>query len=85
VTDVGLGRVSGSGDYAHDPTGTLGFRRVGPDLTHSQERETAGSASYVLDHLIDPRATRPWSVMPSYSYLTQAELTALAAYVAGLK
>lgn len=85
VTDVGLGRVFESGDYAHDPTGTLGFRRIGPDLGHTQERDTAGSASYVLNHLIDPRVTRPWSVMPSYSYLTQDELTALAAYVAGLK
>jgi cbb3-type cytochrome oxidase subunit 1 len=85
VTDVGLGRVSEAGDYPYDPVGTLGFRRVGPDLAHSQERETAGSASFVLNHLIDPRATRPWSVMPSYAYLTADELTALAAYVAGLK
>lgn len=85
VTDVGLGRVSVPGDYAHDPAGIIGFRRVGPDLAHNQDRETAGSASFVLNHLIDPRATRPWSVMPSYSYLTQDELTALAAYVAGLK
>ena len=84
VTDVGLGAVSQAGDYAHDPTGTLGFRRIGPDLAHAADREEAGSASWVLNHLIDPRVLRPWSVMPSYSYLTQDELTALAAYVAGL-
>jgi cbb3-type cytochrome oxidase subunit 1 len=85
VTDVGLGRVSEGGDYAHDPAGTLGFRRVGPDLAHTAGREQAGSASFVLNHLIDPRATRPWSVMPSYAYLSPDELTALAAYVAGLE
>ena len=85
VTDVGLGAVSQAGDYAHDPTGTLGFRRIGPDLAHASSRGEAGIASWVLNHLIDPRVTRPWSVMPSYSYLTQDELTALAAYVAGLE
>jgi len=85
VTDVGLGPVSVAGDYAHDPTGTLGIRRIGPDLAHASGREQAGSASWVLNHLIDPRVLRPWSVMPSYSYLTQDELTALAAYVAGLE
>jgi len=85
VTDVGLGPVSRPGDYAHDPAGTLGIQRVGPDLAHTADREDAGSASWVLNHLIDPRVLRPWSVMPSYSYLTQAELTALAAYVAGLE
>jgi hypothetical protein len=85
VTDVGLGRVSEAGDYAHDPAGTLGFRRIGPDLAHAAGREQAGSASFVLNHLIDPRATRPWSVMPSYAYLSPDELTALAAYVAGLE
>jgi len=85
VTDIGLGPVSSAGDYAHDPAGTLGFRRIGPDLAHAAGREQAGSASFVLNHLLDPRATRPWSVMPAYSYLTTDELTALAAYVAGLE
>ncbi|HSM02227.1 MAG TPA: cbb3-type cytochrome c oxidase subunit I [Acidimicrobiia bacterium] len=85
VTDVGLGQVSSAGDYAHDPPGTLGVQRVGPDLAHAGQREGTGSASFVLNHLIDPRVLRPWSVMPSYSYLTRDELTALAAYVAGLE
>jgi cbb3-type cytochrome oxidase subunit 1 len=85
VTDVGLGPVSAAGDYAFDPAGTSGYLRLGPDLTHAGSRELTDSARWVREHLVDPRALRPWSTMPSYRYLTEDELTALAVYVAGLE
>lgn len=85
VTDVGLGRVSVAGDYAFDPAGTLGVQRVGPDLAHAGSREPTANPRWVLDHLVDPRRERPWSIMPSYRHLTEGELTALAVYVAGLE
>ncbi len=85
VTDVGLGPVSLSGDYAHDPAGILGVARLGPDLTHAGSRAPTDDASWVRLHLSDPRIERPWSTMPSYGHLTDPELTALAAYVAGLE
>jgi cbb3-type cytochrome oxidase subunit 1 len=85
VTDVGLGPVSVSGDYAFDPIGIAGYGRLGPDLAHAGSRELTGSAVWVRAHLVDPRAERPWSTMPSYRYLTDDELTALAVYVAGLE
>lgn len=85
VTDVGLGPVSTSGDYAHDPAGILGVARIGPDLAHAGSRAPTNDASWVRSHLSNPRAERPWSTMPSYGHLTDFELTALAAYVAGLE
>jgi cytochrome c oxidase cbb3-type subunit I len=85
VPDVGLGRVSTAGDYVFDPVGILGHSRLGPDLAHAGSRQPTDSARWVLDHLADPRAARPWSNMPSYRHLTSDELTALAVYVAGLE
>jgi cytochrome c oxidase cbb3-type subunit I/II len=85
VADVGLGPVSTAGDYAFDPAGTAGYRRVGPDLAHAGSRELTGSARWVRDHLADPRSARPWSTMPSYRYLSDDDLTAVALYVAGLE
>lgn len=80
VTDVGLGPVSEAGDYAHESPVQLGVARMGPDLTHLAAR----GGSFV-DHLQNPRVDRPWSTMPSYDYLSQADLDALLAYVNGLK
>ena len=85
MTDVGLGPVSHPGDYVYDPVGLAGARRVGPDLTHQGSRENTGSAAWVRLHLADPRVDHDWSVMPSFAYLTEEELTALSVYVSGLK
>lgn len=85
VTDLGLGAVSVPGDYVYDPPGTLGIARIGPDLTHAGSRAPTSDASWIAGHLADPRAERPWSTMPSYAHLSETQLTALAAYVAGLE
>lgn len=85
VTDVGLGPVSTAGDYAHDPVGTFGVSRIGPDLAHAGSRAPTNDPAWIASHLVDPRADRPWSVMPSYAHLSPSELTSLAAYVAGLE
>ena len=84
-TDLGLGPVSQPGDYAFDPVGLAGARRIGPDLAHQASREDTGSAAWVRAHLADPRADHEWSVMPSFRYLTEEELTALSVYVSGLE
>lgn len=80
VTDLGLGPVSEPGDYAHESPVLLGVARMGPDLSH-----LAARGGTLVDHLKDPRADRPWSTMPSYDYLSNADLEALLAYVNGLK
>jgi cytochrome c oxidase cbb3-type subunit 2 len=80
VTDVGLGAVSEAGDYAHESPVLLGVARMGPDLSH-----LAARGGTFAEHLQNPRADRPWSTMPSYDYLSSADLDALLAYVNGLK
>jgi cbb3-type cytochrome oxidase subunit 1 len=85
VTDLGLGPVSTAGDYVYDPAGTLGVARLGPDLAHAGSREPTSDPEWVAAHLADPRVERPWSTMPAYGHLTGDDLTALAAYIAGLE
>jgi cbb3-type cytochrome c oxidase subunit II len=80
VTDLGLGAVSVAGDYAHESPALLGVMRMGPDLMHIASR-----GGITVDDLTDPRQDRPWSTMPSYAHLSQADLDALVAYVNGLK
>ena len=80
VTDVGLGAVSEPGDYAHEAPVLLGVARMGPDLMH-----IAARGGTTVEHLENPRDARPWSTMPSYDYLSAADLEALVAYVNGLK
>jgi len=39
----------------------------------------------VSAHLTDPRSVVPWSTMPSYSYLSDDDITALVAYIETLR
>lgn len=84
VTDVGLGPVSVPGDYALDDADVLGTSRIGPDLMHAGSRSPTNDPVWVAAHLRDPRGARPWSNMPSYAHLDDADLSALAAYIAEL-
>ncbi|HSG78963.1 MAG TPA: cbb3-type cytochrome c oxidase subunit I [Acidimicrobiia bacterium] len=94
VTDVGLGPVSVPGDYYYDDADVIGLERIGPDLTHAGSRQPTNSRRLVRAHLLDPRdppgdgvdaVRRPWSTMPSYDYLSDEDIRALAAYVTGLE
>jgi cytochrome c oxidase cbb3-type subunit I/II len=83
VADVGLGPVSIAGDYVNESPALIGVERLGPDLMHVGNR--IESAGQIKDHLDDPRSERPWSNMPSYRYLTQGDLDALAEYLLSLR
>jgi len=83
VTDVGLGAVSQAGDYVHEAPSLLGVERLGSDLMHVGSRYT--NADVIKSRLVDPRASRAWSIMPSYGYLSDAELDALAEYLMSLR
>ncbi|MBT8212845.1 MAG: cbb3-type cytochrome c oxidase subunit I [Acidimicrobiia bacterium] len=83
VSDVGLGGVSLPGDYAYETPGLLGEQRMGPDLMHLAERTNDPAA--LAAHLADPQAARSWSTMPSYDYLSDAEMSALVAYLGTLE
>lgn len=83
-TDVGLGPVSQAGDYLHESPVLLGNVRIGPDLMHIASQE-GFDRNVVATYLKDPRAVRDWSTMPSYDYLSDADLEALVSYIETLR
>lgn len=85
ITDVGLGPVSVEGDYVHETPALFGVRRIGPDLMHPGSREPTNDVPWLVGYLADPRSERGYSTMPSYDHLSQSDLEALAAYIAGSK
>lgn len=85
VTDVGLGAVTQRRDILLESPVVLGVQRLGPDLMHAGSRPFTEDVAWVRDHLADPRADRSWSAMPSYDYLSDDELDALAQYVVSLR
>ncbi len=60
------GDWSRSAEYAWDRPFQLGSRRIGPDL-HRVGGKYSNAWHY--EHMLDPRATTPGSVMPPYSWL----------------
>jgi cytochrome c oxidase cbb3-type subunit 2 len=81
--DWGLGaeRIAQVGDYVEDTPVLLGSQRTGPDLSqeggeHSDDWHTA--------HFVNPRFTRPNSIMPAFSFLGMENLNTLTTYVQGL-
>ena len=85
VTDVGLGPVSVAGDYAHENPALIIGTRIGPDLMHVASRGESFDPGLVAGRLADPRAAVDWSIMPSYSYLSDADIKAIAAYIETLR
>jgi mono/diheme cytochrome c family protein len=77
--DWGLGaeRIAQAGDYIHDRPHQLGSARTGPDL--SQEGGEHPD-DWHLAHFINPRYTRPESLMPPFKYLGMEKIKALIAY-----
>ena len=84
-SDVGLGPVSIAGDYANESPALLGGARFGPDLMHFATSSEFFDKVLVQASLQDPRALRPWSTMPSYSYLSSDDLSALVSYIETLR
>jgi len=78
---LGAGRVAQSGDYIADRPHLLGTERTGPDL--SQEGGEHPD-DWHLAHFINPRLTRPESLMPSWKFLGMDQVRALSAYVQSL-
>lgn len=81
--DWGLGaeRIAEAGDYIKDHPILLGSQRTGPDL--SQEGGEHPD-DWHLAHFINPRSTRPLSVMPPFEFLKRDNIAFLTRYVQGL-
>ena len=81
--DWGLGaeRIAQAGDYIQDHPILLGSERTGPDLSqeggeHPDDWHSA--------HFINPRYTRPNSIMPAFEFLGAENLIRLTGYVQSL-
>jgi len=83
AVDWGLGaeRIAEAGDYHKDLPILLGSQRTGPDL--SQEGGEHPNDWHVA-HFVNPRYTRPLSIMPPFAFLEQNEMEALITYVQSL-
>ena len=81
-----IGPESVPGDYYYQSPVFWGTARQGPDLAHVASRAGIGdNADWHRLHFKDPRSVSPGSVMPSFDYLSDEEITALTAYMLTLK
>jgi cbb3-type cytochrome c oxidase subunit II len=81
--DWGLGaeRIAQAGDYVADRPILLGSQRTGPDL--SQEGGEHPN-DWQIAHFVNPRYTRPNSIMPPFAFLGEQGIQTLATYVQSL-
>ena len=81
--DWGLGaeRIAQAGDYVGDRPILLGSERTGPDL--SQEGGEHPD-DWHRAHFVNPRTTRPNSIMPAFEFLGGRNIKHLTAYVQSL-
>jgi cbb3-type cytochrome c oxidase subunit II len=81
--DWGLGaeRIAQAGDYVEDRPILLGSERTGPDL--SQEGGEHPDDWHIA-HFINPRYTRPNSIMPPFEFLSMEKVQSLIRYIQGL-
>jgi len=81
--DWGLGaeRIAQAGDYVQDQPILLGSQRTGVDL--SQEGGEHPD-DWHMAHFINPRYTRPLSIMPAFAFLGDDGLETLTQYVQSL-
>ena len=81
--DWGLGaeRIAQAGDYIADQPILLGSIRTGPDLSQAGGEHPDDWHSA---HFINPRYTRPNSIMPAFEFLGTENLIRLTGYVQSL-
>jgi cytochrome c oxidase cbb3-type subunit II len=75
---IGAERIAEPGDYYGQQPAILGSERTGPDL--SQEGGEHPD-DWHKAHFINPRFTRPESVMPSWKFLGDDKIDKLTAYI----
>jgi cbb3-type cytochrome c oxidase subunit II len=75
--DLGAQRVAQAGDYVTDRPHQLGSARTGPDLSQAGGEHPD---DWHLAHFMNPRYTRPESIMPPWAFLGRERIRALVAY-----
>ena len=76
--DNGMGEVSEGGNYSYDNPMQLGSERTGPDLSYVGRKR---SLRWEIDHLRHPREFSPMSIMPEFTFLTDAQVRSIADYL----
>ncbi len=81
--DWGLGaeRIAQAGDYVADRPILLGSERTGPDLSQAGGEHPD---DWHIAHFINPRYTRPNSIMPPWKFLGMDKINTLTRYIQGL-
>lgn len=79
--DTAMGPISQGGNYVFDNPVILGSERTGPDLSYVGRKR---SEAWEIEHLKDPRRFSPLSIMPSFEFLPEKDLKAIAAYLFAL-
>ena len=79
--DLGADRIAERGDYVGQNPAILGTERTGPDLSQDGGEHPG---DWHIAHFVNPRNTRPLSLMPSWQFLGGEAITSLTAYVQSL-
>src|SRR5215467_8267776 len=72
--DRGYGPLVKAGDYVFETPHQLGTARTAPDLTNEGGKY---ASEWQKAHLVNPRAMKPGSIMPSFSYLSDRDMNDL--------
>lgn len=78
LQDRGYGPLVKAGDYVQETPHQLGTARTGPDLTNEGGKFPS---EWQKAHLVEPRAMKPGSIMPSFSYLSDRDMNDLVGYI----
>jgi cbb3-type cytochrome c oxidase subunit I/cbb3-type cytochrome c oxidase subunit II len=79
--DWAMGVASLGGDFYYSIPNFLGTERTGPSLGQIGGKRPT---EWHIQHHEDPRSVSPSSIMPPFGFLSEGDLTALAAYVQNL-
>lgn len=79
--DLGAERIAQAGDYVADRPILLGSQRTGPDLSQAGGEHPD---DWHIAHFINPRYTRPNSIMPAFAFLGMEKMNLLTRYVQSL-
>jgi mono/diheme cytochrome c family protein len=79
--DTAMGPVSQGGNYVFDQPMILGSERTGPDLSYIGRKR---SEQWEIDHWKNPREMSPLSIMPSFEFLSDQELSDMSEYLFNL-
>lgn len=81
LQDRGMGALTVAGDFNGETPNQLGTARTGPDLSNEGLRYSDG---WHRAHLVNARTVKPGSIMPSFAFLSNRDLTDLIAFIQSL-